>query len=286
VNCGTGDFLASMATASHRRLDRARAQVGERELVHRVGEMPPPVPLALSAAGFDLIAELKRRSPSAGPLAAADLEPVRQAQAYAAGGACALSVLTEPDSFSGDLAHLTEVARALPAVPVMRKDFLVGPYQVLEARAAGASGVLLIAAMLKPEQLEGIARLALGLGLFVLLEIFDQGDLARCGATLELPRTGHQLLLGVNCRDLRTLQVDFGRFAALAPALPAGVPWVAESGIESEQEAAVVSSLGYRLGLVGTALMRAGDPATTCARLLAAGRAARPSGGLRRTEAD
>ena len=238
--------------------------------------MPPA--LRLSADGFDLIAELKRRSPALGELAGAGLAPAKQAQAYMAGGAAALSVLTEPTEFQGELAHLQAVAE-VAQVPAMRKDFLVSDYQVMEARAAGAGGVLLIAAMLDAATLSGMLQTADRLGLFALVEVFDSADLAHCLPVLAAAGPAVvddrvRLLLGVNCRNLRTLQVDFGRFAELAPQLPADLPWVAESGVDNPERAAEVAGLGYRLALVGTALMRADDPAAAAGALLAAGRGA------------
>jgi indole-3-glycerol phosphate synthase len=186
-------------------------------------------------------------------------------------------VLTEPAEFSGELAHLVEAAAAAAPVPVMRKDFLVLPYQLFEARVSGAAGVLLIAAMLDDAALREMLDLALELGLFVLVEVFDRADLDRALAALAtagpaLDPGRCRWLIGVNCRDLRTLAVDFGRFAELAPVLPQHVPLVAESGVQTEEEAAQVAALGYRLALVGTALMRATDPAAKLAGLLAAGR--------------
>jgi len=274
----SGDFLARMATASHRRLDQALRAVSERELAARVAALPPPPAPRFTADAFHLIAEVKRRSPSAGQLADELLAPAAQARRYAAAGAIAVSVLTEPEEFAGELAHISEVAQALPGLPVMRKDFLVGTYQVLEARAAGAAGVLLIAAMLEPEQIQAMLDQALRLGMFVLMEVFDQADLDRCLPAARAAAATEQgrgrVLLGVNCRNLRTLQVEFARFAALAPYLPAELPWVAESGIESPQQAAEVARLGYSLALVGTALMRSGDAAVAGRELLEAGRQA------------
>jgi indole-3-glycerol phosphate synthase len=269
------DFLARMASESQRRLTTALASVSERELRRRVQTMAPPPALRLSTRGFDVIAEIKRRSPSAGALASAELSVTAQARAYVAGGACALSVLTEPEQFAGHLPHLTAVAGALPQIPVMRKDFLVGPYQILEARAAGAAGVLLIAAMLQPEQLETMLAHAKELGLFALVEVFDDGDIGACGAVLEGAAAEGQVLLGVNCRNLRTLSLDFARFAQLAPALPGQLSWVAESGIESSAQAAEVARLGYRAALVGSALMCSSAPGATVRDLLAAGREAK-----------
>jgi indole-3-glycerol phosphate synthase len=271
------DFLAGMQSASQARLAAARAAVSEAELLQRIADMPAAPGLQLSADGFDLIAEVKRRSPSAGQLATAALEPAAQAGAYAEGGAAALSVLTEPTQFAGDLAHLRAVARAVPTVPAMRKDFLVSPYQVLEARAAGAGGVLLIAAMLDAATLTDMLKITLDLDMFALVEAFDGQDLAHAVPIMQGlgPATGAagvRLLIGVNCRDLRTLAVDFGRFAELAPQLPDDLPRVAESGVDGAEQAAKLAELGYGLALVGTALMRAESPANAAAALLAAGR--------------
>jgi indole-3-glycerol phosphate synthase len=262
---------------------RVRAEAAERRrpvepLAQRVRTLPPPPPLRLSPQGFDIIAEVKRRSPSAGNLAASALKIAAQARNYVRGGAVALSVLTEPAEFGGDLAHLKEAAATAAPVPAMRKDFLVSPYQLLEARAAGAGGVLLIAAMLGDHELREMLRATHQLKLFALVEVFDLPDLQRAAAVISAAgpaiEDGHcRTLLGVNCRDLRTLKVDFGRFAGLAPHLPRGVPCVAESGVESVGQAARVAGLGYDVALVGTALMRAPDPGHLAREFLAAGRA-------------
>jgi indole-3-glycerol phosphate synthase len=164
--------------------------------------------------------------------------------------------------------------------PVMRKDFLVDAYQVAEARASGASGVLLIAAMLDRTRMQEMLACAGELGLFVLMEVFDERDLEHCLPALDtagpaLLNGRCQWLLGVNCRDLRTLQVDVDRFASIIPALPVGLPWVAESGVRDSVQAAAVAELGYRMSLIGTALMKSGSPDETVAELLAAGRGAR-----------
>jgi indole-3-glycerol phosphate synthase len=273
-----GDFLARMAAGSRRRLTEARAACDEATLAQRAAALPPPPAPRLDRRAFHLIAEVKRRSPSAGALAGEALAPAEQARRYAAAGAVAVSVLTEPDAFEGSLSHVTEVAAALPALPVMRKDFLVGPYQVLEARVAGAAGVLLIAALLEPAELREMLARALRLDMFALVEVFDRGELERCVpamlAAAATPSARGRVLLGVNCRNLRTLAVDFARFAELAPALPRELPWVAESGIDTPTQAAELARLGYGAVLVGTALMRAADPVAAGAALLAAGRAA------------
>ena len=153
--------------------------------------------------------------------------------AGSAGGAAAVSVLTEPTEFFGSLEHLQAAAERLRprGCPVMRKDFLVDSYQVLEARANGASGVLLIAAMLSDAKLEEMLAAAAELDLFVLLEAFDTDDLERL-TQLAFP-SAPQVLIGINSRDLKTLAVDFGRFGQLASLIRPDVPAVAESGIET-----------------------------------------------------
>ncbi len=272
------NFLARMGAASLRRAMHAEARRPADALAERLRRLPPPPGFRLSAQGFDVIAEVKRRSPATGTLAASALQVGRQARHYVAGGASALSVLTEPAEFQGDLAHLKEVAAAAATTPAMRKDFLVTPYQLLEARAAGAGGVLLIAALLDDRALREMLRATLQLGMFALVEVFDTADLDRAVPALRrlAPAVvdGYaRTLLGVNCRDLRTLQVDFRRFADLAPRLPRDIPVIAESGVGSPGQAARVAELGYAGALVGTALMRASDPARLVGDLLEAGRA-------------
>jgi indole-3-glycerol phosphate synthase len=264
-------FLERMARASRDRVSQARRHEADAALLQRSLTTPEPLPLARDR--FDLIAELKLRSPAAGALAGSDFEPRRQLDAYAAGGAAAVSVLTEPTEFRGTLEHLSAAAAQLRPLgrPVMRKDFLVDAYQVLEARANGASGVLLIAAMLSDAELDELLAAAVELGLFVLLEAFEAGDLERL-AGLSLPTAGPQILVGVNSRNLRTLEVDFGRFAQLAGQIRSDVPAVAESGIGGARDVETVAGLGYRLALVGSALMRDGDPGRTVAEFLSAGR--------------
>lgn len=266
------DFLLEMARESRRRARRLATRVGHAELERRARAAPQPVPLCLAAHGFDLLAEVKFVSPAAGSLSSSSTaaEAARRARAYAAAGAAALSVLTEPTRFAGRLAHLAAAAHAVE-VPVMRKDFLVDPLQVLEARAAGASGVLLILCLLEDGALDELLEAAQRSGLFVLLEAFDRADLERARGFLAGRGRPHTLV-GVNTRDLRTLQVDPTRLAALAPFLPARAPSVAESGIASPDDARVAAALGYRLALVGSALMQSPDPAASARALLEAGR--------------
>ena len=269
------NFLARMATSSRARADSAEAHRPAEPLAARVQRLPPPPALRLSTQGFDVIAEVKRRSPSAGTLAGSALKLAAQSRNYVRGGAAALSVLTEPEEFDGDLAHLKEVAATAVPVPAMRKDFLVDPYQLLEARAAGAGGVLLIVRMLARDELEELAAGAAELGLFVLLEVFDEADVAIASAVADLWRgRPADCLIGVNSRDLATLQVVPQRLEALVATLPAAHPRVAESGLATAADAARFAAAGYTLALVGTALMGAVDPAALARDMIACGRAA------------
>jgi indole-3-glycerol phosphate synthase len=239
---------------------------------------PAPLPLVLSAAGFDIIAELKLRSPAAGTLRSGGDDLDARVKDYASAGAVAVSVLTEPSEFKGELRHLESAARALQATatPALRKDFLVDPYQVAEARAAGASGVLLILRMLSPEQLQSLMAAAERFGLFVLLETFDERDIELAHGLLAGYRESPNptVLVGVNCRDLETLQVVPARLESLAVRLPPHVPRVAESGVTSAEEARRLRAAGYDMALVGSALMRAPDPAELLRQMLRAGRGA------------
>jgi indole-3-glycerol phosphate synthase len=236
---------------------------------------PEPPALVASAGGFDLIAEVKLRSPAAGLLKSFDEDVGARVAGYATAGAAAISVLTEPSRFDGSMAHLEVAAKALAPlrVPAMRKDFLVDPYQVIEARAAGAGGVLIILRMLPREVLESLIEQALALNLFALLEAFDEEDIELAHALVE--RHGRaRLLVGVNCRDLVTLKVVPGRLESLARLLPTAIPRVAESGVGSVEDAARVAAVGYELALVGSALMTAADPHALVGGMLAAGRIA------------
>jgi indole-3-glycerol phosphate synthase len=226
------DFLASMAKSSAERAANAPT--------FTAGDFDKPV-VPLSLSSFDVIAEIKRRSPAEGHLS--DSNPALRAEQYATGGAAAISVLTEPSRFDGSLEHLEEVVAQVPATPVMRKDFLVDPVQVLEARKAGASGVLLI---------------------------FDADDLQRSARYLG---SDGQLLIGVNTRNLRTLEVDPDRLQRLADSLPNAV-CVAESGLRVAEDAARVAGWGYSMALVGTALMRSDDPTALIDAMRVAGAAA------------
>jgi len=279
----SGNFLQGMATSSTERLNAMRAKTTLATLERHAAAQKAPPPLRLSAEGFDLIAEVKKNSPSAGQLADAALSPAEQAGKYSDAGAAAISVLTEPSRFAGSLADLEQVATEIDALPVMRKDFLVDPYQVVEARAAGAGGVLLIAAILEPPILRDMLQLAFELGMFALVEAFDESDLMRCIPVMaeQMPAIDGdgtcRMLLGINCRNLSNLEVEFLRFRQLAEQLPEPIPWVAESGIDSLDKARLVAGTGYRLALIGTALMRSDEPKLAAQAFIKAGRSARRS---------
>lgn len=235
-------------------LAQRRAATAEADLRAALADVDPPrdpMP-ALRAPGSSVIAEVKRRSPSKGDLA--DIpDPAALASAYAAGGAAAISVLTEQRRFGGSLDDLRAV-RAAVDVPLLRKDFLVDPYQVLEARAAGADLVLLIVAALDDDLLRRLHDQARELGMQVLVEIHDEREAHRAAAL-------DPELVGVNARNLKTLAVDPDVFGRLARLLPDRV-LVAESGISGAADVQRYVDEGARAVLVGEALVRDGDPTT------------------------
>src|SRR3954454_16321950 len=249
------------------------------DLADRQARVPEPEPTALCAdapaprdpmpafraPGLSVIAEVKSRSPSKGDLA--DIpDPAALAASYAAGGADAISVLTEERRFNGSLADLRAV-RAAVETPLLRKDFIVTRYQLLEARAAGADLVLLIVAALDDATLAELHAEARALGLTVLVEVHDEPEIDRALAI------GAELV-GVNARDLRTLEVDPDAFGRLVGRLPQGVVRVAESGITGPDAAARYAAEGAEVVLVGEALVKDGDPAAAVAamRKVGAGR--------------
>ena len=209
-----------------------------------------------------VIAEVKRASPSRGVLATI-VDPGALAAAYADGGASAISVLTEERRFGGSLNDLASV-RAAVDIPVLRKDFIVSPYQVVEARAYGADLVLLIVAALDQPRLCGLLDRVESLGMTALVEVHDEPELLRAldaGAKV----------IGVNARNLNTLEVDTSTFARIAPEIPAGIVKIAESGVTGPRDVMAYASLGADAVLVGEALVTRGDPRQAVADLVAAG---------------
>jgi indole-3-glycerol phosphate synthase len=249
--------------ASHRKAAEAdQRDPGATETLALSGPTPRPFAASLAEAaargGLAVIAEVKRRSPSKGDLAP-DLDPAATAAAYEAGGATCLSVLTDEEYFGGVPADVA-AARHACALPVLRKDFTVGPLDVCDARLMGADAVLLIAAALDDRELTTLLALAGRLGLDALVEVHDEAELVRAlqvGATL----------VGVNQRDLTTFTVDSDRAVRLASAIPDGVVAVAESGIAGPDDATRLAEAGYQAVLVGEALVRSGDRSTAVASL-------------------
>jgi indole-3-glycerol phosphate synthase len=241
-------------------LEVRRAEVSEADLKAAIAEGPlprDPMP-AFRAPGLSVIAEVKRKSPSKGDLAEIS-DPAALAREYAAGGATAISVLTEQRRFGGSLNDL-RVVRAAVSTPLLRKDFMVTSYQILEARAAGADLVLLIVAALDDALLKTLHDEARALGLTVLVEVHDEDEIARAlavGATL----------IGVNARNLKTLEVDPSTFGRLVKLLPDSVVKVAESGVSGVEDAARYAAEGADVVLVGEALVKDGDPAAAVAAM-------------------
>lgn len=217
---------------------------------------------ALRVPGVSLIAEVKRASPSAG-LLRADLDPAALATEYEQAGAAALSVLTDGRYFQGSLDDL-RAARAAVSLPVLRKDFLVSPYQVYEARAAGADALLLIVAVLDDEALGELYRLAGALGMAALVEVHDEAELQRALAIAPA-------VVGVNNRDLHTFRVDLDTTARLRAQIPDEILLVAESGIRTPDDVAHLAAIGADAMLVGETLVRAPSPYQTARELVRAG---------------
>ena len=241
-----------------------QAVVPEARLRELVAAAPPvrdPMP-AFRAPGLSVIAEVKRRSPSKGDLA--DIpDPAALAQAYAAGGADAISVLTEERRFNGSLDDLRAV-RGRVDIPVLRKDFVISSYQLWEARAAGADMVLLIVAALEQEALVSLVERAHSIGLCPLVEVHDEEETRRA------VDAGAQLI-GVNNRNLKTLEVDRDTFARVAPTIPSNLVRVAESGVRGPHDVIEFARAGADVVLVGETLVTGRDPRASVADLVAAG---------------
>ncbi|WP_374929612.1 indole-3-glycerol phosphate synthase TrpC [Kytococcus sedentarius] len=250
-------------------LEGVREDVSERERAvpqSALGsvEVAPPRPVleTLRAPGASLIAEIKRESPSKGALASIG-EPADLARDYERAGAAAVSVLTERRRFGGSLADLVAVRGAVD-LPVLRKDFVVGEYQVREGRAAGADLVLLIVAALGDAELADLLALTHELGMEALVEVHDEQELERAV-------TVGSRIIGVNSRNLKTLEVDPATPARIVPQVPADVVAVSESGIRTPQDVGTAVAAGARAVLVGEALVTADDPRAAASALVAAG---------------
>lgn len=261
----TGTVLDQIVERTRSDLRVRRASIPESKLLGCLQELPPPLPFAPALRGerVRLIAELKRGSPSRG-LFAPNADARTIAQEYLAGGAAALSVLTDEPFFGGSLDDLERVVAAAhaaqPARPVLRKDFIIDPYQVIEARAYGADAVLLIAAALTQEQLADLLKTARALGMEGLVEVHDEVELERALSV-------DAAVIGINSRDLRTFQVDLAVCERLAALVLEDRIVVAESGIRSVEDVRRVAEAGVDAILVGESLMTSSERSELLATL-------------------
>lgn len=259
------DLLQTIVAATRRAVAERRQRRPLRDVERAAAEGRPRGDGFVSALAdrerCSVIAECKRRSPSRGVIRAG-YDPAAIAAGYAAAGAAAVSVLTEPAFFDGGLDHLRAVRRRVD-VPLLQKDFIVSEYQLLEGREAGADAALLIAAALDDETLRRLAAAAADLGLAVLAEVHDRRELDRVLAA-------GAAVVGVNNRDLRTLAVDLDSSRTLIGAIPEGVAAVAESGLGAGADLRALRSAGYDAFLIGESLLRRPDPGAALAGMLAA----------------
>jgi len=264
----TPSRLDAILSATRDRVAALLPRARELERAAAVAPAPRELALALGGSTVGVIAEVKRRSPSAGAIRE-DLDPVAHARGYERGGAVAISVLTDETHFGGSLEDLARVARTV-TVPVLRKDFILDELQLLEARAAGASAVLLIVRALPRPRLEALARSARAQGLSLLVEVHSASELDEAlavGATA----------VGVNSRDLATFAVDLALAEQLLARVPHEVPAVAESGIAVRADVERMARAGADLVLVGTSVARTSDPAEAVRALVGVPRIGRGS---------
>ena len=259
----TPDLLEAIVAATRARVDAAMERETRAALECRAAGVASNgeafADRLLRRGSINVIAECKRRSPSRGVLRAA-YDPVAIAAGYERAGAAAISVLTEPGFFDGSLEHLAAV-RAAVSVPLLRKDFIVHEYQLLEARAAGADAILLIVAALDDRDLGQLAKAAADLGLAALVEVHDVAECRRAAAI-------GARIIGVNNRNLRTLQVDLDASRAVAEVLPSGSIGVSESGLKTGADLHAMKALGYQAFLMGERFMIEPDPGAALAGLI------------------
>ena len=249
-------FLEKIVEIKKEEVCRRKALVSRSDLEERTARLPPPRDLlgAFSLRGpIAVIAEIKRASPSAGVIRE-EIDPCQLAREYEAGGACAVSVLTESTFFKGDLAYLHRVKEEI-SLPVLQKDFVLDRFQIYEGRASGADAVLLIACLLDQDELREFASLAQDLGMTPLVEIHDHLDLEKT-SRLDLP------LIGINNRDLKTFEVDLRTTLRLRKEIPPGTKVISESGIRNPEDVRRLKEARVDGILVGEILMRASDPAS------------------------
>lgn len=264
----TGTALDAILAYKLKEVARAKAETSLSVLENRAHAAPPPRGFA---AGLDrvvasgenaLICELKRKSPSAGAILP-DADPVAIAREYEAGGAACLSILTDTPSFGGQLQDLVAIRQAVN-LPLLRKDFMVDPWQVIEARAHGADAILVILAAVDDDLAGALCDTAHAYGMDVLAEVHDAHELERA---LKLPVT----LLGVNNRNLKTMTTDLAVTETLSPLVPANMALVAESGVSSQEDIQRLRNAGARRFLIGESLMKQHDRPAAVLRLRQAG---------------
>jgi indole-3-glycerol phosphate synthase len=256
------DLLARLVTEARQDMQRRRALISQDDLERAIRAYEPKDFVgALRRPGLAVIAEMKQRTPSMGVLAE-DYRPAALARAYTLGGAAAISVLTHMAGFGGRPEHVT-AARFETHLPILRKDFVTDPYEVGEARAAGADAVLLIVAALEPERLAELLQVVRSRGIAAVVEVHDEVE-------VDVAVTAGARVIGVNNRDLRTFEVDLGLTERLRKAIPPDVVLVSESGIHTKEDARRMREAGADAILVGESLMRAADPAARIRELAAA----------------
>ena len=255
-------FLEKVAALKREEVHKRKYLSSRQEMHRKVSDLPAPrgfLQAILNKSPMALIAEIKRASPSAG-IIRRDADIQGTAQKYQAGGASAISVLTEARFFHGALGHL-EMVKEVVSLPVLQKDFIIDPFQIYEGRIAGADALLLIAAILDRAELKELAELTKVLGMFPLVEVHDEEDLEKI-AGLDLP------LLGINNRNLKTLEVNLENTFRLIEKIPSGTTAVSESGIKNGGTVKRLQKAGVKGILVGEVLMRAPDPVAKIRELL------------------
>ncbi len=257
-------ILSKIIAHTQRDLAVRMHTVSCQQLMQQIAVQPPCRDFAgeLSRPGtVNIIAEAKKASPSKGVLCP-DFDPVAIARCYADNGACALSVLTEKQFFQGDLQYLAQIRRAVD-LPLLRKDFIIDPYQVYEARAAGADAFLLIASVLPEEELSSLIRLGSSLGMHALVEVHSQEELS-------VALHAKSRIIGINNRNLNTFCTNIETTVQLLPLIPDGIVTVSESGIATPDDIRRLRSCGIDAFLIGESLMRATDPGVKLSELLSA----------------
>ncbi len=255
-------FLEKIVRIKKEEIYKRKTLLSLKELEEIINQLPPPRDFmdAISLhAPMAVIAEIKRASPSLGVINE-DVDLIQIVREYEKGGASAISVLTEPNFFKGDLSHLRQVKEET-SLPILQKDFIIDPFQIHEGRTSGADAILLIAALLDREQLKDFVNLTHALQMVPLVEVHDEKDLEKT-STLNLS------LIGINNRNLRTLEVDLRTTLRLKKEIPSGMKVISESGIKSSEDVRLLREAGVNGILVGEILMRTSDPASKIKDLL------------------